>query len=108
MQTQSNTPPVVVPRVDIYEGERDVLILADVPGAAPDQVKVEFARGELLLDAPTPADHPLGAVRWRRAFTLGRGVATDTISAELKDGVLRVTLPRTDAPQKRTIEVAVG
>lgn len=106
MQTQSNT--VLVPRVDIYEGERDVLIVADVPGAAPDQVTVEFERGELLLDAPTPADHPLGAIRWRRAFTLGRGVATDAITAELKDGVLRVTLPRTDAPPKRTIEVAVG
>lgn len=110
MHTQSNSRevPVVAPRVDIYEGERDVQIVADVPGAAPGEVRVEFERGELVLDAPTPADHPFGAVRWRRSFTLGRTVATDGITAELKDGVLRVTLPRVDVPHKRTIEVAVG
>lgn len=100
--------PTSTPRIDIYEGEHDVLLLADLPGVTADAVKLDYDRGKLVLTATTSDSHPLGPVRWSRAFLLGRTVQADGIRAELKDGVLRVTLPKVAALRKRTVEVAQG
>lgn len=112
MHTQVASPPrpaprapAAVPRVDLYEGERDFLLLADLPGVTRDTLTLEVERGELRLSAYTPPEHPLGARRWERRFQLSRGIRADDIHAELKDGVLRVTLPKAEVARKRSIEV---
>lgn len=100
--------PTVTPRVDIYEGEHDILLLVDLPGVTADAVKLDYDRGELKLSAQTPDSQPLGAVNWARTFLVGRTVQADGIRAELKDGVLRVTLPKSPALRRRSVEVASG
>lgn len=105
--------PVVVPRVDIYESDADVLVTADLPGVPEGQVRLHVERDELLLEATThvPAaageavGQEFGNVDYRRVFLLPKEIDVDGISAELQNGVLRVRLPKAAAAQPRRIEV---
>lgn len=100
--------PIAAPRVDIYESDEEILLLADLPGVTPDAVRLDLDCGELTLEGLPAADHPLGAVRWRRAFLVPRGIKVEDIRAELKDGVLEVTLPKSEALRKRAVQVTGG
>jgi HSP20 family molecular chaperone IbpA len=103
-----------VPRVDIHESAADVLITADIPGVPESGVRLEVHGDELVLEASGPLSGPaaageghaaLGEVEYRRVFRVPKGIDADHITAELKDGVLRLRLPRTAAAQPRKIEV---
>lgn len=96
------------PRVDIFENETEILLLADVPGATPDGVTVEVERGTLRLRADAGPDAPLGASHWARTFLVPRGVEAGEIRAELKHGVLRVVLPKSPQLRRRQVEVKAG
>ena len=97
----------VQPRVDIYEGQDDWLLLADLPGVEPGGVQVQAERDELRLTA-TGSALDGSTVQLRRAFQLARGTAVDQIRAELKDGVLTLTLPKAAEVRSRAVEVKVG
>lgn len=95
------------PRVDIYEGEDDWLLLADLPGVEPADVHVKTERDTLEL-AATGVGLDGTRIAFRRSFQLARGTAVDAIRAELKDGVLTLTLPKAAEVRSRAIEVKVG
>lgn len=105
-QSAAARVPVSTPRVDIYENDAEVLLLLDVPGVAPGDVHLTIDRGEIALSAPTAADHILGAVRYERAFLVPRGVQADGVLAELRNGVLKIVLPKGDGGRRRTVEVS--
>lgn len=97
--------PTVSPRVDIHESATELLFIADLPGATAESLQLRLER-ELLTIEATPdlsALPELAPFRYRRAFALRRAVDADGIKASLKDGVLRVTVPRRDTA--RRIEV---
>jgi HSP20 family molecular chaperone IbpA len=104
---------VVSPRVDIWESDQDILLCADVPGVSEDAIRLTIERDELLLEAntdlPAAEGEPLalefGNVQYRRVFLVPKGIDGDGISAELRDGVLRVRLPKTAQAQARKIAV---
>ena len=98
--------PVVTPRVDIYENDHEILLLLDLHGVAPGEVQLAIDRGELTLTATTPLEHPLGPVRYERAFLVPRGVHPDGVQADLRNGVLKVTLPKGEGSKRRTVEVS--
>ncbi len=89
----------LVPAVDIFENDAELLFLADVPGVRKDQLQLRLEHGELSLEAP--AD---GYV-YRRAFTVPHSIDANRVSAELQHGVLRVTLPKAEAMRTRTIPI---
>lgn len=91
----------ITPAVDIYENAAGFLILADVPGVEPSALSVEFNPPELRVSA-RPED---GRFVYERRFELGSGVDPTTTSAELKDGVLRIELKKSEALRPRRIEV---
>jgi HSP20 family protein len=103
----------VMPRVDILETDDELLLLADLPGVQPQDVDVRFENGELALHGrryPRYPDKP--RVRWEteaanyyRVFRVTEHVAGDRISAELKNGVLTVRLPKVEAVKPRRIAV---
>ena len=105
-----NAPAVTVaPRVDIYENDRGFLVVTDLPGVAADDVRVEYEQDQLRLEAkrryePTPNDGVHH--EYARSFRLA-GIDPDGIEAELKDGVLHLTLPKTPERQPRQIPVTV-
>lgn len=103
--------PSVAPLIDIYENNDELLLVADVPGATREGVSIDFERNQLTLTARR--DGALGprgrqAPDYYRAFMVPSGIDAQNISAELKDGVLRVHLPKSSAVKPRRIEVRAG
>lgn len=105
--------PVLSPRVDILESETEIVLCADLPGADEDAVRLSIERDTMLLEAatrlPAAEGEPLavefGDVLYRRAFLIPKTVDPDGISAELRNGVLRVRMPKNAQPRARRIEV---
>lgn len=103
-----------VPAVDIVESENSVELVVDVPGVAEDSVELTIEKNILTLSA-VPADGVIagkklvyaeyGVGEYRRSFALADEIDQDHISASLKNGVLRIRLPKS-APVSRKISVS--
>ena len=105
----------VVPRVDVYEDESGITLLADLPGVPRDQLELKVEGDTLLVEGTVqpPTPEGLEAVyaevrvpRFRRSFTLSRELDTQRIDANLKDGVLTLRIPKPEALKPRRIEIA--
>lgn len=104
----------VTPRVDVLELEGSVLVLADMPGVRPDDVDVRFEKGELTIHGRRPAPHAAkeparreyAATNYYRTFGVAETIAADKITADLKAGVLTITLPKVEAVKPRKIAVS--
>lgn len=104
-----------VPRVDIIEQDDELLLLADMPGVRPDDVDIRYERGELTIhgrvqprQGPAQVNYLIceyGVGDFWRVFGVGEGLDSNRIEAELKDGVLTVHLPKTQAMRPRKIAV---
>ena len=102
---------VFLPAVDVYESGSDFLVLLDVPGADRDSIEVTATETELTVTASGPdapqaervvSESPDG---WRRRRFAISGVDSEGIEAELKNGVLRLRLPKSAACAVRRIDV---
>jgi HSP20 family protein len=106
------------PSVDIVELDSELLLIADVPGAKPDHVDINYEQGLLALHVSVEPRQPeekteflfreYGVGDYYRSFQVGEGVDAQAINAELKDGVLTVHLPKTQAAKPRKIQVKVA
>ena len=90
------------PPVDIVDAKEHVIITAELPGVKRDDIELEWVNNTLNLKAHRPAR----GVTYRRHFRLGTKIDGEAISADLKNGLLRLTLPRTQASGPRKIEVS--
>lgn len=105
-----------VPAVDLIDGEKEVVLIADVPGVPEGNVDLTIEKNILTLTA-VPEDGVIAGKRlayseygvgeYRRSFALSEEVDKDNITATLKDGVLRVVLPKS-APVTKKISVATS
>ncbi len=104
----------IAPRVNVVEREDAVVIEAEMPGIASGQAEVEVRDGTLYLKTQRPeAGGSEGAYRLRerwgasyyRAFELSDGIDPAKIEARMKDGVLTVTLAKSDKIKPRTVSV---
>jgi len=109
--------PVLVPRVDIYENETEVVLVADMPGVDETSVSIDLEgnelaiRGKFLPKAPegyslTYQEYASGD--YERAFTLGDTIDRQGIRAVVKDGVLTLNLPKAKEAQPQRITVQAG
>lgn len=107
----------VVPPVDVFENDASITLLADLPGVARDQLHVRVDGDTLLLEATATAASPAqmelvyGEAQvpsYRRQFTLSRELDAARIEAQLRDGVLRLTIPKAEEARPRRIQVQVG
>lgn len=107
----------LTPRVDVSEDDTGITLLADLPGVPREQLELRMEADTLHIegsvDAAAPAD--MEAVhaevrlpRYRRAFTLSRELDASRIEAQLKDGVLRLRIPKQAHAQPRRIEISAG
>jgi HSP20 family molecular chaperone IbpA len=100
--------PTLVPPVDVFETQDELLIHADFPGVPPDGVDVRFEKNQLTLVGHAQEPLPGGKNQpfdWQRTFVLPGGVDPDKISAELRDGTLTVRLPKRESLKPRQIHV---
>jgi len=104
---------VFIPRVDIYELQDAIAIVADMPGVDPAAVDITLERNVLSINgyvAPTyPEGYSLAWAEYRigdfqRSFTLSQEIDQEHIEATVKDGVLRLHLPKA-TPTTRKIAI---
>lgn len=103
-----------VPAVDIVETENSVDLVVDVPGVAENSVELTIEKNILTVSA-VPSDGVIagkkliyaeyGVGEYRRSFALADEIDQENISASLKNGVLRIRLPKS-APVTRKISVS--
>lgn len=116
MPERARQGAVIAPPVDIYENTDEVLVIADVPGVGLADVNLRFDKDQLFIEATTtavegglnPLFREFGDVTYRRIFELAPGIDVDRITADLKQGVLSIHLPRAAALKPRKIEITSG
>jgi HSP20 family protein len=105
------------PSVDIFETDREITLLADMPGVKAKDLSIDLHESVLTLTGevhPPEGPDELDVVReyrtgrYFREFTLSEVIDQPRIEAELKDGVLRLRLPKIEAAKPRKIAVKVA
>ena len=108
---------VFSPAVDIFETEKEITVLADMPGVKPENLTIDLRDNVLTLDGDVADPQGPNEVeilreyrigKYRREFTLSQVIDQSKIDAELKDGVLRVLLPKVGEVVPRKITVKAG
>ncbi len=106
-----------VPRADIYETEEAMIVVADMPGVDETTLDITLEDNVLSIEGyvePTqPEGYSLAYAEYRvgdyqRAFTLSDQIDRDGIEAVIKDGVLRLYLPKVTEARKRKIDIKTG
>lgn len=113
-RTDGREQPFVIPPVDVFENESGITLLADLPGVAREQLGVRVDGETLTIEATAAIEGPqnmelvYGEAQfptYRRSFTLSRELDSERIEASLKDGVLRLAIPKIEEARPRRIEV---
>lgn len=108
---------VFVPRVDIYETNEEIVVVADMPGVDESGVDILLEKKELKISGFVKPFEPEGfqlayqeyAVGdYERSFTLSEEIDRNRIEAKMKDGVLQLHLPKAPEFKTRKIEVKAG
>lgn len=100
------------PAVDIYENEDEILLHADMPGVVKDDISVNIDNGTLSLSGVRKLASK-GLANWEefsdieyiRSFSVPQAIDVERVEAELKDGVLRLHLPKSEAAKPMQIEI---
>ena len=110
-----NQERYVAPPVDIYETRDGLVVLADLPGVSKDGLDVRVDNNVLTMrgraDYASPKDgvyREYELVNFFRQFELSDKVDQQRITADLKHGVLTLTLPKAEEAKPRQIEVRVA
>ncbi|MFY9704811.1 MAG: Hsp20/alpha crystallin family protein [Desulfobacterales bacterium] len=111
---QTRSGLVFTPNVDIYETEKEIILMADMPGLKAKDLIIDLADNTLTLsgdiepfESPDEEDliieYEVG--KFYRQFTLSEVIDQSKIDANLSDGVLRLALPKVEKAKPRRIEV---
>jgi len=105
--------PVFVPPVDIYESENALTLVADMPGVPLENVDIDLDSDQLTIRGTVTQSDEKGKVIYKeysygdyyRQFTLSSDIDRERIQASMKDGVLKLVLPKAEAAKPRKITV---
>lgn len=102
------------PAVDVYETEDRLVLIADMPGVAESGMEVSVEEDTLsIIGRPAPRASAPGNVMYsefaplpfRRVFTLSDDIRRDGIEGKIRDGVLRLNLPKAEQAKVRRIPI---
>lgn len=111
---RTKTRKVFIPRVDIREAGDAIVLLADMPGVDDKSVDITLEKNVLTLSGRVEPDVYEGyraaygeyeAGDYERAFTLSDEIDRGRIEASVKNGVLKLTLPKAEPVKLRKISV---
>ncbi|KXS56467.1 MAG: hypothetical protein AMR96_02605 [Candidatus Adiutrix intracellularis] len=101
------------PVVDIWETDTGLVLVADLPGVTPDNLSVDLSDSILTINGLIGSEvegrksliqeYEVG--NFYRQFTLAEGLNQSAIAASLKEGVLKLVIPRLAPAQPRKIEI---
>lgn len=103
-------------RLDVIDRDKELVVRAELPGVEKEDVKVEIMGDRLLIEAERKFEeeeekedfyrHELGYGQLMRTVALPEEVDADNVHAELKEGILSITLPKIRVAEKHTVKVA--
>lgn len=104
--------------IDLYETDDSVVVKAALPGLTPDDVDISVHDGNLTIKGETKSDEETKDEGWyrreirygvfSRVIPLPARVSHDKADAQFKDGVLTVTLPKTEEAVSKTIKATTA
>jgi len=106
--------PGWTPSVDLYETAGGFVLIAELPGLARDQIEIHAEDGRVVIrgerasgQVPCEQYHRVerGHGRFSRAFLLPEPIDVDSVVADLKDGLLTVTIPKAGGRGTRRVDV---
>jgi HSP20 family protein len=113
---QETTIParLFLPTADIFETDRALTVVLEMPGVSKDNVEVNVDDGILKIEGkidfskyedlrPVYTEYNIG--HYSRSFQLSSAIDQEKISAEMRDGVLAVVLPKSERAQPRKVAV---
>jgi len=114
-QTQSGL--IFTPNVDIFETDREITLLADLPGVTAENLTIDLRENILTLTGEVSPfeganeediliEYEIG--KYHRQFNLSSLIDQSKIDAKLNDGVLRLSLPKVEEATPRKIEIKAG
>jgi HSP20 family protein len=115
-QDQNLTP--WAPAVDIFEGEHELVVKADLPDIKPEELDIRVEnniltiRGERKFEKKAEEKNYLRVERsygsFARSFSMANTINTEAIKADYKDGVLTLSIPKREEAKPKQIKVNVG
>lgn len=107
----------LLPPVDVIEDATGITLYADLPGVPKDRLNLQLEASSLTIEGEVDLGTPDGMEsshaevrlpRYRRVFTLSKELDSEKATAEFKNGVLKLRIPKTEHMQPRKIEVKVA
>ena len=114
---QTKPGPVFTPNVDIFETDKEIIMLADIPGVKAPDLTIDLRDDTLTLTGEVkPLNRPeeedilieYQFGRYYRQFTLAEVIDQSKIDAVLNNGVLRLALPKLEKAMPRQITIKAG
>ena len=103
-------------RLDVIDHDKELVIRGELPGVEKDDIEVTVMGDRLMIEAEREFEeeekedayyrHEVGYGKLMRTISLPVTVDAENIRAELKDGILEVTLPKLEVAERHTIKVA--
>ena len=107
----------MTPRVDVLEDDSGITLVADMPGVSKESLEIKVENDALSIEGAVTAATPqaleatyaeVRIPRYRRSFTLSRELDAGHIEAQLKDGVLKLRIPKHEQARPQRISVKVS
>ena len=117
LKEMTHAGPVFKPAVDIFENQNALILIADMPGIDSEGVDIHLKDSELTIsgrpmkeqrEEVTSIYTEYESGSFLRSFTLSNVIDQAKIEASMKDGVLKVVLPKAESAKPRRIAVQTG
>lgn len=111
---QAAVENTLLPPVDVIEDTAGITLLADLPGVSKDKLNLQLDKNRLTIEGEVGLELPqemqsthaeVRMPRYRRIFTLSNELDSDKATAELKNGVLKLHIPKAQHAQPRRIQI---
>jgi len=103
---------VMTPAVDIFESEDKITLVADMPGVNNDGLDISLEKGILTLNAEVSIEsrgkallREFSGANYYRQFKISEHIDADKTTAELKNGVLTLDIPKAESAKPKKIEI---
>ena len=111
------TEAALLPPVDVIEDSTGITLRADLPGVAKESLSLQVEADTLTIEGEVSITMPEGmeasyaevtVPRYRRVFTLSKELDPGKVSAEFRNGVLNLRVPKAEHAQPRRIDIKVS
>lgn len=103
--------------IDVKESDSEFILEAEVPGIQLEDIKIKYEEDKLILSGEKLSENTEGEKRlqrkrnfgkFERKFTVPEGIDLEEIKASMKNGVLRVSLPKIELEEKKSREIEIS